>query len=548
MAHKKSVAYNTGSLILLVAVIGAVFVVNFLSDKGFTRIDLTRNKQFTLSDSTKKLLKDLPDIVNVRAVYSSNIPAPWNQVTGEVQDLLREYKANGKGKFVLKMEDPVGDAELQEDLGKIGINPVALPVRGLDQASTIKIWAAIYIQYRDKSETIPYAFSTETLEYDLTTAIDRLTSNELVEVGLYNADGPQRNLMDEFGTLTDALKKSYQVVEVPNEEGKIGDAVKVLLVISPFGATDVDLYNIDQFIMRGGKAIFLVDGARVILQPGQFGTPMPFYAMAMNEQMDSIGGMLQHYGVKRNYDLVQDKPFMDYPVLGPLGREYPLFPVIELTGEGKEENPITQGLDFLVFTWASSLDVSGAPDSVKVTRLAVTSKDSWIQAGQQLMVDPMTEAMPPLPIGGMGPAKRDLAVLLSGKFKSYFEGKPAPTPEEGDSVAPPDQSARSDESPETDVMVVGCSQFVSNNVPIDVSHNVGFIVSAVDWMAGGKKLSDIRKRNVSAKPIDDLTIGKAVMIGLVMPLLAPALVVVFGLARYGVRMGRQKKFLESVEP
>jgi gliding-associated putative ABC transporter substrate-binding component GldG len=542
----QKLSYSTGSLALLLAVIGIVFIANFFSDRVFTRFDLTQNRQYTLSPSTRQMLAGLKDAVVIRGAFSSNIPSPWNQFIREVQDLLREYEAFGKGKIKLELVDPLGDPAEQEELGKLGINPVVLPVQGLDQASSIKAYASIYLQYLDKNDIIPYAFTTETLEYDLTSAINRLASDKTTKIGILVVD-EGRKMDEEFGKLKATLAKVAEVEEVNFQDGSPVPAdINVLLVLSPFRMSERDLYELDQYIMRGGQTIVLTDGARVFLQPGQFGAPMPIYAMPMNEQMDALGGLLAHYGVRREYNLVMDKPSQEYPILGPIGRPYPLFPLIRVRGSKMEGHPLMQSADDLLFTWASSLTLEPTTPGVKATPLVVTSPGSWIQAGNQLMVDPMTEPVPPLPVPGMGPEERVLAALLSGKFKSYFAGKPVPAPEGGDTAAPPPQpSDRRDESSETNILVIGTSTFVSNLVPVNIGPNLNFIAGAAEWMAGGQKLADIRKRKMDPRPLGELTLPKVVIAGFIAPLAAPLGVIVFGVVRFALRRNRKNKFLEQ---
>jgi gliding-associated putative ABC transporter substrate-binding component GldG len=545
---KRKLSYSAGSLALLAAIVGIIFIVNFFSDRAFTRFDLTKGKQFTLSQSTKDILAKMPDIITIKAYYSSNIPSPINQYTQDVKDLLHEYQAYGKGKVKLEIIDPVGSPELQDEASKLNINAVALPVVGMDQASTIKIYASIYVQYLDKSETLPNVVNIDTLEYDLTSLISRLTSEKSSTLGLFIED-PQRKLRDEFSQLISFLEKEFKVEDVVVAGGKPIDnkTISVLLVLNPMRVSERDLFELDQYIMNGGQAIILSDGAQVFLQPGQFGAPMPFYAMAMNPQYDSLGPMLTSYGVKRNYDLVMDKKHANYPILGPLGRPYPLFPVVDMT-KGQAESQITRGLDHLTFTWASSLDVGPLPDSVKAVKLAVTTPESWVQAGNQLMVDPMQEPLPPLPIPGMGPAERTLAALLSGKFKSYFAGKPAPGIEEGDTTHPaPEPAERKDLSPDTNIMVVGCSRFVSAQNPALSEQNLNFIVAAAEWMTGGQRLADIKNRKAETKPITELTGAQFIVIAVIAPFIAPLGIIIFGVSRFTIRRGRRRKFLESVE-
>jgi len=551
MSSRSSASYRTGSWALLAAVAGIIFIVNYLSQKAFTRLDLTETRRYTLSDSTIKMLEGLDDVVSVRGVFSDNIPSPYNQQIREVKDLLREYSVYGGENLDLELINPAGRPELKSELQRMGIRPVQLPTRGTEQVSIIEIWASIYLQYRDNTEVLPYAFNTETLEYDLTSAVYRVTMKEKPEVGLLNLD-EEREITKEFATLKRALEKQFKVTEATSGE-ELDQTLAVLMVLNPYRLNQRQLYNIDQYIMGGGNVIFLTDGVRVFLQPGQYGGPIPVYAMPLNERTDSLGGLLEHYGVRRNYDLVQDENFRAYPLLGPIGTEYPLFPVIDMSAENQIEHPISQGLDHLVFAWTSSLellqqgDTAGDTEAVKLVK---TSPNSWVQAGGQLQVNPMQEPVPPLPLPGMGEDERTLAVLLTGEFESFFAGRAAPAPESGDTVGVDDED-KLDKSQETSLLVVGCSYFVSEMTPLsagDVTQNINFLISAVEWMTGGSKLSDIKKRRVENRPVRSISYAESILIGLVLPLAAPAAVVLFGVARFTVRKRKKKKFLESVKP
>jgi hypothetical protein len=566
MNNKKSI-YYLASLALFLAVAGAIFAVNFLADWQFFRLDLTRNKRFTLRPTTMDTLASLPDVVTIKGIYSSNIPTVFTEYISEVKDMLREYELRGKGKVRLELIDPTNNDKLQAEVGKMGIQPELLSVPGMDQAVIQKIYASIVIQYLDKIEIIPNVVHVDSLEYDLTAKINRLTTSQELIVGIIGApprgpSGPNGPPEDEFGSLRKVLEKEFKLEDVSLEGGRpVDEAIKVLLVLNPMRLSEHDLFELDQYVMRGGQTIFLVDGVMMILQPNpQYQVMMPLYAMPLNEQVDSIGKLIQHYGVKRNYDLVQEKQqYLRYPNLM---RPYPLFPLVKLEPRpGEPAHPILTGLQYLVFTWASSLELQTLPEGVTATRLAVTTPEAYAQTGSgnpmaamgggsQLRVNPMEDPMPPPPaalaLPGLGQGERTLAVLLSGKFKSYFEGKPVPALQPGDTSGPPtpESAQRKDFSADTNIIVVGCSKFVSDQNPALNHQNLGFIIAAVEWMAGGKNLF----RNSDVPPITGVDSTKKVLSILVAPLTAPLAVIVFGVVRFAVRERRKKKFLESVKP
>ena len=549
MSSSRKMSYSAGSWALLIAVVGIIFVVNYLADKAFSRVDMTENRIYTLSDSTVNMLKDLDDVVTIQVVISSNIPNPWNIEARKAKDLVEEYRIHSEGNIEVKKIDPIGDTEIQEELRGMGMSPIQLPIQGTDQASVVNVWAYIHVQYRDNSELVASVLRPGSLEYDLTNAIARVLQEEKTRVGFLNAEG--REIMREFGTLKSLLENQFEVVEVDTSTGEgIPGDVDILYVLNPNRPTERDLYEIDQFIMRGGRAIILSAGANIFLQPGQFGTPVPVYAMAKNPQMDPLGPMLAHYGVKRNYDLVQDKPSAIYPLFGPLGPKYPLWPQISLEEEYQAEHPITDGLGHITFAWNSSLEAVGdTTGDVTMTKLIVTSPKSWAQGGQQLFVDPNKEPLPPLPVPGMGEEQRTMAYLLSGSFESYFAGQEAPPALMGDTVMDEEEPDRRDKSEETHILVIGGHYFIWDGTPIDredLAQNMGMMLSATEWMSGGYMLSDIKKKDVETRPIE-VTSGEALLIGLVAPLAAPVLVIAFGVFRFQMRKRKKTKFLENLE-
>src|SRR4030042_3861251 len=125
--------YGTNSLALLVILIGALVIVNYLSAKVFGRFDLTQGKLYTISDSTKQILTGLDDVLAIKAYFSKDLPAPLNFQTREIADLLQEYQIYGKGNVKVEVEDPSGKPELEEELRTRGIEKLSFQVRGASE-------------------------------------------------------------------------------------------------------------------------------------------------------------------------------------------------------------------------------------------------------------------------------------------------------------------------------------------------------------------------------------------------------------------------------
>ncbi len=552
LTETKRRRYRLGALALFLAVIGIIFIANFVSYQTSARIDLTEGNRYTLSESTTKIISDLPDVVTIQAVYSSNMPTELSLRVREAKDLLREYDNYGGENLKVEFLDPAGDPELQNQLSQEGLQPFVIPLQGMDERMEIKVYASVLVKYLDKDpQVIRQALDIEPLEYKLTNAINRQISAGTQKVGVLNPGG-QRQLDRTFGTLYNALEERFPIEEVDTKTGEpIGEDIKTLLVIGPGnfseGLSERDLYEIDQYMMRGGNVVVLSEGVYIAISRGQGNIPWPYQAMPKRPATDKINTLLEHYGVTRNSDIVQSEYSWFYPMPGdPRGVEYPPFPLVDMRGEEQADHVINQGISVLIFAWPSSLKIGDTTGSVKATRILQTSKDAWTQSGQRLMVNPRQVPGAPLPIPGQEKGKKTLAALLSGSFESFYADKEVP-PLEG-STAKAESRETIKKSPETQLLVIGNSYFVSDIVPLDISHNTDFVTGAVEWLMEADMLSDIKKRASVTRPFDqDLDIGDVLLIALVLPLSAPLLVVVAGIVRFSIRAGKKKRFIESTK-
>jgi len=546
--ERKRKSYRAGAVALLLSVIGIIFIANFASYRTYARIDLTEGNRYTLSESTRKIVSGLPDVVTIQAVYSSNMPTELSMRVREVKDLLSEYENYGGENLKVEFLDPTGDPELQSRLSEQGIQPFVLPMQGLDERVDVKIYASILVKYLDKEpEIIRQALNIESLEYRLTNAVNRMVYAQEVKVGILNPGG-KRKLDREFGTLYNALEERFQVEEVDTKDGgPIDEKIETLLVINPRSLNDVDLYAIDQFLMGGGKVMVLTEGVNIFFDRNEMGTVWPVQGWPKRPEGDQLVKLLEHYGVSRKSNIVQEEFCANYPIIPKtdLGVSYPPFPIIDMREGNQADHVINSGLSYLTFAWPSSLKITDTIETVEALELVRTSEDAWTQSGRQLMVNPRQIPKSPLPVPGQETGQKTLAVLLSGEFSSYFADKE--TPLEGSTAEAANRETIA-KSRDSRLLVIGNSYFVSDVVPIDVSHNVDFVSGAVEWLMGGDMLSDIKKRGSATRPFDkDLTGGDVLLISLVLPLSAPLLVVLAGIIRFSVRASRRKSFIESVK-
>ncbi len=534
----KQIKYGGNTLAFVAIIFGILVLINFLSTRRFIRADLTEDKRYTISKATKNVLDTLDDIVTITAYFSTN-PAEVAQIRRDVRDVLTEYNAFSK-KLQIDYVNPADfDDGQKQELRFKGIPEVQINVVKKDKAEIANVYMGISIGYSGKEEILPVVRSTANLEYELTSTILKVTTKEAKTVGFLTGHG-EFDINDQnhqqFRQLLDKnAQGQYNLTSVSLQDGKaVEDSVATLViagVTQPL--TERDKYEIDQFIMRGGRAIFLVDPIQ--LQPGTL------QAAPLSTGMNDL---LEHYGVKLGNNLLLDRRFHDsarfqqgfMTVIQP----YPYFVKI-VKPNFSAENTITNQLEAVTLPWTSSLEIA-AKDGITATPLAKTSEfGQSIQGYYNLMPNS------PIPDADLQPYT--VAAALEGKFKSFYVGKEIPPvatnvpSEESDSSAPIENAeirATKTESEQTQIVVVGTAQFLTQLRP----DGVNFFLNTVDWLTLGDALIGIRSHTITDRPLREVSEIEKNFIRYLCTIGIPLLVVIFGLFRYILKR-RAKQLVET---
>jgi len=286
--------YSTNYIVLVLIVLGIIAVLNFFFLRHFSRIDLTQDKRYTLTSSTKEMLDNLDDIVNIKLYFSKKLPPYLVNLKREVADILDEYKAYSGGNLYVEFIDPTENPKLQQELRFIGIPQVQLNIVEKDQLQLTNVYFGIAIFYADNKEVIPFISDTRNLEYDLTSSIVKATRTETKTVGIFT--GKETNPFEDYQAAKQLLENQYKVEQIElKEEEKISDDIDTLIIAGPHDLKDVRKYKIDQFLMRGGKIVFLIDTIDIKegLQASSF--------------EPGINDLLEHYGIKIEQNMILDR-------------------------------------------------------------------------------------------------------------------------------------------------------------------------------------------------------------------------------------------------
>ncbi len=500
-------------LIRLAVVAGILIVLNFISIRLFGRLDLTSQGVYTLSDASKKLIGSLDDRVTVKAYFTEELPSPYNNNRRAVLDMLNEYKAFAKGNLQYEFINPQGEKG-EQDAQQQGVAPVEVQVVNEDKLEVKRGYLGLVMLYEDRKEVIPVVQNLSSLEYDISSAVKRLTSKGKKKIGYTTGHGEAEpsSVRQAFQAVT----PQYDLVPVDLSKGEpVPNDVTALLLISPQTRfQDSAKYQIDQFIMRGGKVAFLLNRVNASLQ-SRMGQPLDL----------GLDDVLQQYGARVNPDLVRDAQCANISVVQQQGgmtfQSQVPFPYIPVASDFNPNNPIVKDLQSIVFPFVSSIDTGKASaEGLKVEVLVRSSKRSGRQTGF-FMMNPFQQYTP----ADLAESGIPLAIIVSGSFKSCFVGK--------------QPASVLTVSPETRIIVVGDGDFVKDEF-LGGPGNITFFANIIDYLADDAGLITIRSKNVATPPLEQISDGSKKTVKYANLVGPPLLIIVYGLFRWRGRVAFKK--------
>jgi gliding-associated putative ABC transporter substrate-binding component GldG len=515
---KHSTTAKTQAFTRILLTVGILIVLNFIAVRLFTRIDLTDQKVFTLSDASIDLVENLDDRVTVRAYFTEDLPAPYNNTRRAVLDILNEYRAYGGDNISFEFVNPVGDADEQEARQQ-GVPAVEVQVVEEDKFQVKRAHLGIVFLYEDRKEVIPVVQNLSSLEYDISSTIKRVTTRVKKRVGYTTGHGETPT--QQYQRAAQELTKQYDLVPVDlTKDEEVPVDLAALLVVSPtMTMSDTAQYLLDQYLMSGGKVAFLLNKMNVNLNSQ--------YRFAQEATL-GLESQLEHYGVRVNADLIRDEQCANITVMQQQGmfqiQSQVPFPYLPNTSDFSD-NPVVKDFQSLIFYFASSVDTSFASSKGLSAEVLVRTSQKSGRATGFVMVDPFKKWQP----SDYGEASIPLAAVINGSFSSFFEGK--------------DRTPLRTSSPDTRIIVVGDGDFMKDDMA-GSRNNGTFFVNIVDYLADDAGLITIRSKNIAQPPLDQVEDATKQFIKYANLLLPPFLIIGYGLMRWRRRLSL-KRSLES---
>jgi len=475
------------SLILIVFLLGNYFI-NFLP----WRIDLSTNKAYSLSKSTKKVLKGLKKPVEIKFFISSDLPTRLIPLKNDVVDFLKEYQKTS-AKVSLKILDPKKDSKALEEVRNEGIPELQFSQLEQDKYEVKAVYFGMLIKTKEKKEIIPQVSDVESLEYNLTTAIYKITRERLEKIAIVGKKDEFYQENDDLSIFKKVLRQQYQLdfinIDKDSTIEKINKDYKTMIIFDTLEKNyqEEEIGKIKDYLDHGGKTVFFIDGVWV----GE-----SLYTTQANHNLFQL---LKDWRLKLAQNLILSSS-AEMVNFGNQNFQFiTLYPYWIRTNNFNSKESLVQNLTQLTFPWVSSVDV-GRDSNLETKIIVKSTKNSWeekISTESAFFADP-NNIVRPQP----NQLKEFNLIALARNKKN--------------------QGA---------ILLIPCSRFILDRYLSRSSDNLKFILNVLNEFASQGALSGIHQRMVYFYPLPEFNESTKDVVKYFLILLLPVLFGFYGLVR-----------------
>lgn len=503
----RKIKNRTQVLLLVLLIAAALLLLNVISMRHFARWDLTEEKEYTLSESTKKVLRGLDDRITLKLFLSKNLPPSLAPLEQRILDLLEEYRVYSRSKINIQRVVPEESPQKEQETQLLGIPPLQLNIIKKDKQELIKVYLGLAVFYLDKKEVIPVAADVQHLEYELTSDILKLTSKKTPKLGLIlpNQEDTRQNPYQLFQKV---LEVQFQTRVLSPDPKSIAEfEPDIILLLAPHDMDQPMIKELDRLFSEGVPIIIL--GGRVDVAGN----------LAAETYSTGLDEWLKEKGIEMSSELIIDPKhhvhatfasgFIQYRV------PYPFF--VQVTKKGlNRENQITAQLENIVFPWSNSLvlDTESHKDW-KYEILAESSKLALAQEGEPYVTPEALESF-----DVTAGEKKVLAALVT-----------APAESQNNNLR---------------ILVVPNAHFIKDNFIRDHEVNLVFVQNMLDSLTWGNELIGIRSRGKTNRPLSLPSSISVSFIKFSHTIGIPLIVVLFGLGLAFMRKKRRARIREDI--
>jgi ABC-2 type transport system permease protein len=542
------------SLTQFIISVTGIILVTALCSLIRIRIDLTEDKRYTLSSPTKEILKNIHNDIYIEVYLDGEMPIPLKRLKRSAKEMLDEFRIASGRKIGYTFINPaaVRDAEQRENqytaLYNKGLNPINVQAADEEGGKTQKlIFPGMIVNYngievpvnflKNNNPSISYEqrilYSMEGLEYEMIQTIATLTSDTIYKVAFLEGQGEFREI--EVADITMNLAKFFTIDRgsINGQPGILDDYAAVIVAGPVNEFSEPDKLVLDQYIMNGGKVLWLLEEVAVDPDSLVYGETVGLYRPL------NIEDQLFRYGARINPDIVQDldcivirlsvttgeeqkqivsAPWVYYPRLNP-----------------NPDHPVTRNLNKVRGEFVNTIDTVGFDPAIRKTVLLSTSEFTKTLSPPLLIRLKEAEMLPDEK--EYSKANLPVAVLLEGVFPSAFKNRMT-----GNMIT--DRNFRiKTESSETKMIVVADGDVIKNDVsrvaktvtPLPLGQdrytgemfgNRDFLINCMNYLVDDNGLMQIRSREMKLRLLDKSRIRDEKIVWQLINIIGPVIIVI----------------------
>ena len=539
-----------------------LILINIVCHYYFHRFDLTSEKKYSISKTTKDLIEKIDDIIYFKIYLHGDIPIQYKKLENELKFLLNEFRVHSnliEFDFIdpSEMENEQYKLQLQKELFEKGIKPI--PHRDYQNNKMEETWVfpgltALYKTKEINTSVISSSFinnqqkmiqkSIEDLEYLLVSIIRQLTFKK-EKIGLLTGHG--ETVDDLIHSFKNDISENYEIITLSHINGRLNalDNLDCIIINNPTSKFDEkDKFIIDQFVMHGGKSMWILNGTNANMDSLENQNK----AIALAIENRNLNDMLFTYGIRINSDIIQDLQSATIPIVTHYIEEkpqwtffrWPFFPVVR----PNQNHQITQNINPVKTAFPSSIDLM--KNIINKTVLLSTSHKSN-KLSTPAFIDLSTLKNTP-DENLFNTKSHNIAVLLEGEFQSVFKNRVPLEIKKNKQI-----NFKSSCNSINKMIIISDPNLIKNQflkgqaLPLGLDKHTGkqygnknFILNSIDYLLNNNSFIDIRSKNIQLRLLNQQKISTEKRFWQWLNMLIPlTLIIIYA---YALAFIRKKKY------
>ena len=544
MKENKSKALKQLGIVFL-----AIIVINLISNFFFKRFDLTQDKRYTLSETTLNIIESVDSPLYIEVYLEGNFPPEFKRLQNETKQLLEEFTAYNSN-IIFNFKNPIEKEETRVEKMKEfyakGMQPLSITVEDKGKQSQEVVFPWAQATYGDKFTKIALLknlmgasteqkviSSVQHLEFGFAEAINKVSKEKQKKIAVIKGNG---ELIEPFmADFLKTVKESYyigpftldSVAKQPTQTLEALKKYDLAVIAKPTEAfTEEEKQVLDQYIMNGGKTLWLVDVISADMDSlyNETGT-----ILAAQRELN-LTDMFFKYGIRMNPLLIKDE--YATPIKLATGNQGSETQMQEYTWKfapfiyPTSTNPIVKNMEGIKFEFASPIEIL-KNDIEKTVLLSSSEYSKTIGTPSPISLDMVTEETTPEEYEGKG--LLPVAVLMEGKFKSAYQNR----------ILPFKDNSFQAIGKENKMIVISDGDVVKNQmdkgVPLELGFdkwtnqlygNKEFLMNCVNYLLDDNGLINIRSKDVDLPLLNkeevykNYTVAQLITVGLPIVILA----------------------------